>query len=120
MDVFQDAMRELNEQLDAYAATEVVYVRADGTRLPVLATIGRTRFRYTDRHGSFVVTETRDFLISASYLESDPDRGDTIEDGGFVYQVSAPNREPFWSWSDEQRLCRRIHAVLIDDEVDDE
>ncbi len=114
MDMLQEGMQELNNQFDEFAATAVVYVRSTGVRLTAIpATIGVTKFRYTNQHQQIVVTESRDFLISDKHLNFTPGRGDLIEENGCEYQVSAPNQEPFWIWSDEYRICRRIHTKLI-------
>ena len=55
-----------------------VYVRKDGTRIPVNATPGRTLFRAEDQYGVTVRTESRDFLVAASELSDEPERGDLI------------------------------------------
>ena len=109
----REIAQKMNANRDKHATTTVVYVRPDGSRLSVPATIGKTTFRYTDQHNQTIVEETRDYLITAELLQFEPERGDTIEEDGYVYQVSAPNREPLWRWHDRYRLCRRIHAKLI-------
>lgn len=119
MDMLQDAMQELNDQFDEFATTEVVYIRSGGERLPVPATIGLTKFHYINQYQQTIVTESRDFLISDKHLNFTPGRGDLIEEGKYEYQVSAPNQEPCWIWSDEHRICRRIHTKLIDEDIND-
>lgn len=119
MDMLQEAMQELNDQFDEFAATEVAYTPSGGESLLVPATIGVFKFRYTNQHEQIVVTESRDFLISTKHLDFTPGRGDFIVEGDCEYQVSAPNREPCWMWSDEHKLCRRIHTSLIGEVEDD-
>ena len=45
-----------------------VYVRKDGTQIPVNVTPGQTLFRAEDQYGVTVRTESRDFLVAASEL----------------------------------------------------
>ena len=88
----------------------IVYVRRDGGTLPLDATPGRTLFRAENEYGVTVRTETRDFLVAASDLPGDPERGDAILCDGFRYEVLAPNGEPVWRWSGSCRVTRRIHT----------
>lgn len=113
MDMMRDAMQELDSVMNEYMTVEAVYVYSDGTRLSVPATLGKTTFRYTNRYNQMLIEETRDYLVSSEYLNIEPGRGDRIEDGDSVYQVAAPNNEPCWRWSDEYRLCRRIHTKFV-------
>ena len=90
-----------------------VYVRKDGTQIPVNATPGRTLFRAEDQYGVTVRTESRDFLVAASELSAEPERGDSILYNGCRYEVLAPNGEPVWRWSGAYRWTRRIHTKEI-------
>lgn len=89
------------------------YVRRDGTRIEVNVTLGKTLFRAEDQYGVTVRTESRDFLIAASELENDPERGDSIVYNGCRYEVLAPNGEPVWRWSGTYHWARRIHTKEI-------
>jgi len=86
------------------------YVRRDGTRIEVNVTLGKTLFRAEDQYGVTVRTESRDFLIAASELENEPERGDAIVYNGCRYEVLAPNGEPVWRWSGTYHWTRRIHT----------
>ena len=59
---------------------------------------------------SQVIENVKDFLISG--LSFDPEIGDSVSDGSFVWDVGAPNNEPSWRWTNGSRLCRRIHTKL--------
>lgn len=93
-----------------------VYVRKDGTQIPINATPGRTLFRAEDQYGVTVRTESRDFLVAASELPDEPERGDSILYNGIRYEVLAPNGEPVWRWSGTCHWTRRIHTKEIGDD----
>ena len=90
-----------------------VYERRGGGKIPVHVTLGRTLFRAENEYGVTVRTESRDFLIAASELAGDPERGDAILYDGVRYEVLAPNGEPVWRWSGTYRWMRRIHTKEI-------
>ena len=91
----------------------------------LLATAGKTAFEVDDGYGVLVRYESRDFLILAADLVLDampalPQRGDRIREtqGGttFVYEVTAPGKEPCWRFSDAWRKTLRVHSKQIDTE----
>ncbi|MFA7178027.1 MAG: hypothetical protein WC114_12325 [Smithellaceae bacterium] len=113
MGMLEQASAWLEAQRLKELSVPAVYVRKDGTQIPVNATPGRTLFRAEDQYGVTVRTESRDFLIAASELSDDPERGDTIVYNGFRYEVLAPNGEPVWRWSGAYHRTRRIHTKEI-------
>jgi hypothetical protein len=91
-----------------------------------MATIGKTTFELDDGYGVLVRHESRDFLVLAADLVLAgvpviPQRGDRIEetqgDATFVYEVSAPAKEPCWRFSDAFRKTLRIHTKEIGTEA---
>jgi len=90
-----------------------VYARRDGRQIPINVTPGRTLFRVEDQYGVTVRTESRDFLVAASELSDEPERGDSIVYNRFRYEVLAPNGEPVWRWSGAYHWTRRIHTKEI-------
>ena len=90
-----------------------MYVRKDGTQIQVNATLGRTLFRAEDEYGVTIRTEGRDFLVAASELGNNPERGDSIVYAGIRYEVLAPNGEPVWRWCGTYHWTRRIHTKEI-------
>jgi len=117
-DLLQKASDWLENQRTRHAATTVQYVRGSRS-VEVLASIGKTTFEVDDGYGILVRHESRDFLILAADLVLDdqpilPQRGDRIREtqGGqvFVYEVTAPGKEPCWRYSDSYRKTLRIHT----------
>jgi len=121
-DLLQKASDWLENQRTRHAATTVQYVRGSRS-VEVLASIGKTTFEVDDGYGILVRHESRDFLILAADLVLDdqpilPQRGDRIREtqGGqvFVYEVTAPGKEPCWRYSDSYRKTLRIHTQQIE------
>ena len=76
--------------------------------------------------GCWYATSRVTFLILAAELILDskqvlPQRGDRIREtqGGvtFVYEVTAPGKEPCWRYSDPYRKTLRIHSKQVDTET---
>ena len=121
-DLLRKSSEWLEDQRTRHAASTVEYVRGSrSVELP--ATIGRTTFEVDDGYGVLVRHESRDFLILAADLVLDaeqmlPERGDRIRetqgDTTFVYEVTAPGKEPAWRYSDPYRKTLRIHTTQID------
>jgi len=116
MGLLEQGASWLERQRMTRLTVPVTYVRRDGLRKDVDATIGRTLFRAEDQYGITVRTESRDFLISAEELPDEPERGDAVILWGKRYEVLAPNDEPVWRWSGPDNLVRRIHTKEIGDE----
>ena len=111
--MLEQASEWLNSQRVESLSTPVVYLRRGGERLTVNATLGRTLFRAENEYGITIRVESRDFLVSASELVNDPERGDQIIFNGTVFEVLAPNSEPVWRWSGSFHTTRRIHTKEI-------
>lgn len=120
-DLLEQASNWLEDQRTRHTSRMVAYVRGEQfAQLP--ATVGKTTFEVDDGYGVLVRYESRDFLVLAVDLAlSDvcvlPERGDRIRgtqgDKVFVYEVTAPGKEPCWRYSDAYRKTLRIHSKLI-------
>jgi hypothetical protein len=117
-DLLQEASAWLSRMQRRYAATTVLYQRGE-LSVTVSATIGRTTFEVDDGYGVLVRYQSRDFLVAREELLLGdrlvlPERGDRIQemqDGvTFVYEVTAPGKEPPWRYSDPYRRTLRIHT----------
>jgi hypothetical protein len=116
MGMLQNGLAWLEFQRKTHLTVPVIYWRG-GDSAEVPATVGKTVFKVTDDYGRFQYIESRDYLISAADLVLNdtrilPEPGDEIVEGGFVYEVMAPNNEPEWRYSDSCRNTLRIHTKL--------
>jgi hypothetical protein len=111
----------LQAQRTRHASRVVTYARG-GLSVDIAATIGKTTFEIDDGYGVLVRYESRDFLVLAADLilgdgPTTPERGDRIREtqGGqvFVYEVTAPGKEPCWRYSDPYRKTFRIHSKQV-------
>ena len=87
----------------------IIY-RHNGREIHLSAVLGKTVFRSTDEYGTWMRTESRDFIVPAGKLDFEPERGDVIVLSGSEYEVLAPAGEPVWRWSDPYRTAMRIHS----------
>ena len=116
VDLLKNALSWLEAQRKKHLSVPVIYRRGkNSVELP--ATIGKTVFKIQDEYGRIVYYESRDYLISSADLVlkgvvTTPQKGDEIIEGGFVYEVMAPNNEPEWRYSDTYRQTLRIHTKL--------
>ena len=124
-DVLRQASDWLEEQRTRHAASTVEYVRGSRSAA-VPASIGKTTFEVDDGYGVFVRYESRDFLMLTTDLMLDgtltlPQRSDRIRETQgqqvFVYEVTAPGKEPCWRYSDAYRKTLRIHTKQVDTEA---
>lgn len=116
----------LSARRRAHMTRSVTYVRGDDS-VELVATPGRTIFRYDDRHGRNVRKEMRDFIITAADLvlggsAVEPEAGDRIQeavgDETWTYEVLDPNAdEPAWRYTDSRHTQFRIHTVRVDVEA---
>lgn len=116
--LLQKASDWLEDQRTRHAASTVQYVRGSrAVELP--ATIGKTLFEVDDGYGVLVRHESRDFLMLVADLTIDgqsivPERGDRIRETHgnaiFIYEVTAPGKEPCWRYSDAFRKTLRVHS----------
>lgn len=121
MDLLAIGSAWLEKTRAAYAASDVLYVRA-ASSATVKATIGRQIFEVDDGNGLFTRIETRDYLILVADLILDdvpltPAVGDRILEGdqgtAVVYEVISPAGLPHWQWSDPARLTYRVHTKYV-------
>jgi hypothetical protein len=121
-DLLERASNWLEEQRRRHASPVVPYARGSRT-LDGVATIGKTLFEVDDGYGIVVRYESRDYLIQAADLVLDsepfvPQRGDRIQEvqgsTTFVYEVTAPGKEPAWRYSDPYRTALRIHTKQVE------
>jgi hypothetical protein len=112
----------LENQRTRHAASPVEYLRGCQS-VEIAATVGKTTFEVDDGYGVLVRSEWRDFLVLAEELvlggsPSLPRRGDRIRETQgthvFVYEVTAPGKEPCWRWSDALRKTLRIHTKEVE------
>jgi hypothetical protein len=112
----------LEDQRTRHASRVVTYVRGSRT-LDVSATIGKTLFEVDDGYGVLLRHESRDYLVLADDLVLDgqpivPQRGDRVREvqgsTTFVYEVTAPGKEPAWRYSDPYRKTLRIHTKQVE------
>ncbi len=124
-DLLQQASDWLEEKRTQHASRVISYVRG-AQSVDLLATIGKTTFEVDDGYGVLVRHESRDFLVLAADLMLDgapvlPQRGDRVRETQgqqvFVYEVTAPGKEPCWRYSDPYRKTLRIHSKNIDTEA---
>ena len=124
-DLLQQGSDWLEAKRTQYASRVVTYARG-AQSVEVSATIGKTTFEVDDGYGVLVRHESRDFLILTADLVLDaeqalPQRGDRIRETQgqqvFVYEVTAPGKEPCWRYSDPYRKTLRIHSKQVDTEA---
>lgn len=103
-----------------HLSREVEYQSGEASTT-VLATIGKTEFEIAGESGVVQQFESRDFIISASDLPTEPARGHRIRETSgartFTYEVMAPVQSvPAWRWADAARTAYRIHTKLVSTE----
>ena len=118
IDLLQKASEWLENKRTQFAARIVAYSRGTQTvQLP--ATIGKTVFEVDEGFNVLLRYEARDFLVLTADLALGgknvlPQKGDRIyETQGeaiYVYEVTAPGKEPAWRFSDPWRKTLRIHT----------
>lgn len=113
MDMLEEAARYLERERVKELAIPVIYERRKGGTFTVNATLGRTIFRAENDYGIVVDVVSRDFLVAASELPLEPERGDMVIYNGMGFEVLAPGGEPVWRWSGRRSLVRRIHTKEI-------
>lgn len=121
-DLLEKAAVWLEDQRSRHASRVVSYVRG-GRTLDLPATVGKTVFEVDDGYGVLVRHESRDFLVLAADLVLDgavilPQRGDRVHEvqgsTTFIYEVTAPGKEPAWRYSDPYRTSLRIHTKQVE------
>ena len=111
------AMKALRDMQMAALAHPVVYFHRSAEGKAVYAVVGKTNFRLADDYGRAMRLVTRDFIVPAEQLATEPEPGDIVNEDGREYEVLSPGGEPCWRWSDPQRTARRIHTKQIGGET---
>lgn len=124
---FEVGQARLNQHLQTSAGVAIIYHRLrDGvdTAIPLIVSLGATFFKVDDREGQRSQWSERDYLIPVVSLVVDgvlfqPAKGDWIAEamplphGVQHYEISAPNDEPAWRWSDAQHTLYRVHCKRV-------
>ena len=110
MGVLSEAMSALRDAQSEWFGETVSYITSGGVEKEIRAVPGSTVFRQMNEYGTWIRTETRDFIVRRSELELPPQKGDAIVFNGREYEVLAPNDEPVWRWSDPLQTAYRIHT----------
>ena len=113
MGLLEEGQHWLTSQRNAWLSVPVEYLRRDGERLRIHATLGKTLFKVENSYGITIHVYSRDFLIPTEVLPKDPKSGDRIYYDGIEYEVLAPQDEPVWRWSGTTHELRRIHTQEI-------
>jgi hypothetical protein len=117
-DLLQYASKWLENKRTQFAAQMVTYSRGNQTA-QVPATVGKTVFEVDEGFNVLLRYESRDFLILTAALvlggiKTLPQKGDRIRetqgDTVYIYEVTAPGKEPAWRFSDPWRKTFRIHT----------
>ena len=117
-DLLQYASDWLENKRTQYATCIVTYARGNQTA-QVPATVGKTIFEVDEGFNVLLRYESRDFLILTTDLvlgglKTLPQKGDRIretqDDTVYVYEVTAPGKEPAWRFCDPWRKTLRIHT----------
>lgn len=117
MSSFAEILRGGLVRVSAVAGSDVRYSRG-ASWVRVRAVPGHTDFTLSDQWGAVSEYRSRDFIVQGCSLKLGgtlvkPQRGDTISEGGNVYEVSRPDGgEQPWSFSDNGGNFYRIHTKL--------
>lgn len=118
-DLLAEGAQFLTDTRTAHMSKEVTFAPQLGAPVTVVAAIGSTRFQVTtDQPNSYQEVESRDFIVAAGALATDPAKGDLIKepvgDGTRVrvHAVSCPGDGPVFK-PDAHRTCIRIHTKYL-------
>lgn len=122
---FLAGMERLKQHMQNRAAVSVIYHKVSGvtdTAIPLTTWVGNTLFKVLDREGQRLEWGDRDYLIPVEALVDGvtpflPAKGHYIVEivNGVTirYELSAPEKEPVWRYSDPQHLVYRIHTKKV-------
>ena len=115
----QEAIARLKERLQDSVSITVVYHRGNNL-INLICWVGATAFRVNDQTNSRLIWSDRDYLIPVENLKINnvlvtPNYGDWLEEtfpDGIVkrFEISAPQGEQAWRYSDQQKMIYRIHT----------
>jgi hypothetical protein len=122
MTSLDDILAEADATLLALVGRLVEYRRGE-SRVSWFAAVGSTQFEVSTEYG-LESYESRDYIGLAADLILDdgteevaitPQQGDRIYDSrtSFVYEVSAPQGQPCFKYSDPNRTVVRVHTKCI-------
>lgn len=122
MNRFDTAMKQLRDRLTGTVGETTIY-RREGQSATLITYSGKTAFRFADMGMVRVEWSDRDFFIPAEQLKLNdvqiyPQKGDVIEvafvgEGLLSFEVTSPNDEQVWRFSDTCRSIMRIHTKRI-------
>lgn len=110
--MIESAVKSLRTVQSDVLSHPLVYRRADA-EFSLSGIPGKTIFRTTNEYGSWVRTETRDFIFPEGVLNKEPEAGDVIVFNQKEYEVLAPSGESVWRWSDPYHTAIRVHTKYI-------
>ena len=125
MNRFAVGMARLKQLFLANAAVSIIYHKLTNgvdTAIPLTVWIGNTLFKITDNNNQRMEWGDRDYLIPVELLVVGvipflPDVEHWIEEvlpeGNVHYQLSAPEKEPVWRYSDPQHTIYRVHTKRV-------
>ena len=110
-DLFAEAEAYLAQQRDAWMSRAVTYARGALT-VPVNVMASSPSHVVVDGEQASTRIEGRDYTMN--YFGIEPLPGDTITDGGIVYEVAnALDGEAHFRWCDASRTSIRIHTKRV-------
>lgn len=123
MNRFERGQAWLNKRFTKYAQKEIVYHRGS-LFIPMVAWVGNTMFKILETNNQRMEWGDRDYLIPIEQLViggimSVPQVEDWIEEvfpdphGTQQFRIAAPESEPVWRYSDNQRTLYRVHTKRV-------
>lgn len=123
---FQDGMNRLIKHFGNNALVIITYHKLDtdgtDTAIPLNTWIGNTLFKILDKDTQRMEWGDRDYLIPVAALKIVdtlflPAKGhyivETINAVSTTYELSAPENEKVWRYSDPQHLVYRLHTKKV-------
>lgn len=122
---FQVGMNRLIQHFTNNAAVSITYHKVVGTtdtQIPLTTWIGNTFFKVFDKDGQRLEWGDRDYLIPVVALVDgvtpfEPAKGhyivEVVNGVTITYELSAPEKEKVWRFSDPQHLIYRIHTKKV-------
>lgn len=119
---FQDGMNRLIKHFGNNALITVTYHKVDGeldTAIPLNTWIGNTLFKILDKDAQRLEWGDRDYLVPVVALNIEgilfePAKGhyivETLNAVATTFELSAPENEKVWRYSDPQHLVYRLHT----------
>lgn len=121
MSLFAESLSVINNTLKAVAGEQIVYgfsvihssgfIESSGT-VSLTAVPTNSRFQMVNEVGSVIEElNIRDWLVQYEDLGRYPQLGDRISGSGYTYDISAPDGQEVWRWTDAHQTLMRIHSV---------